>query len=79
MPNVGALPSDVHAQAFVRSPNLSTAATLGVDVVARALIIALGMELFRGRRHGKFSGPLAGSIGIELFVVGFVALSKPSP
>jgi hypothetical protein len=79
MANVGDLPSSVHAQAFIKDPSASGAALLAFDMVLRGALIAAGIRAFSKRGSSAARQGLAGSAGIELFVLGYTLLSRRSP
>jgi hypothetical protein len=77
--SVGDLPSSTHAQAFIAKPSASTAATLGIDMVVRGLLIAAGIRAFSHRGATAKQQGFAGAAAIELFVLGYTLLTRPSP
>lgn len=77
--NVGDLPSGTHAQAFIKQPGVSTAALVGFDMILRGALIEAGIRAFSKPGASAARQGLAGSAAIELFVLGFTLLSKPSP
>jgi len=77
--NVGDLPSSTHAQAFLKQPSASGAALIGFDVILRGMLIAAGIRALSRPGASATQQGLAGSVGIELFVLGYTLLSRPSP
>jgi hypothetical protein len=77
--NVGDLPSSTHAQAFIKDPGVSTAALVGFDMILRGVLIAAGIRAFSRPGSSAARQGLAGSAAIELFVLGYTLLSRPSP
>ena len=76
---IGDLPSAEHAAEFLAAPNATSSGRLLVDVIGRAFLIAVGMELFGRRARSNFGRALAGSAMIELFVLGFTLRKVPAP
>jgi hypothetical protein len=77
---VGELPSSVHAREFLEAPSPERAATLLVDMVGRAAIIAIGLQLARPRRRGELvADALAAALVIEAFVLLHTAHTRQLP
>lgn len=75
---VGELPSSVHAREFLEAPSGPRAATLLVDMVGRAAIIAVGLHLARPRSRGALAhDAFAAAVMIELFVLAHTARNLP--
>lgn len=72
---VGELPSSLHARDFVRSPGVASGLVLGVDVLVRGLLIAAAIRALKPGSSPLRQG-LAGSLGIEAFVLAFTFLEK---
>jgi hypothetical protein len=76
---VGDLPSSRHAEAFLNDPSASGAALVALDVIIRGALIAAGIRAFSHRGSSARRQGLAGSAAIELFVLGYTLLNRPSP
>lgn len=72
-----ALPSATSASAFIRGEPGGFLGVVG-HTVLRAGLIGTGLAL-AGQRKGLVKGALVGSLMIELFVLGYVAVKDAEP